>query len=94
MSNIPEPLKSIFNDYCHVEWAEEINELTNDVKKSDWAYDPHLFKQQLREAIINLSFTVNEYESVTGHDFDTEHDLVEWLKEIWSTVFPDEPIPH
>ncbi|MBF6650952.1 hypothetical protein [Methylobacter sp. BlB1] len=87
MSNIPEPLKSILNDYCHVEWAEEMNELPNDLLKDDWAYDASLFKSQLRDAINNINFSVEDYESVTGEDFDSEEDLIERLKDIWNIAF-------
>lgn len=90
MTNIPEPLKSILNDYCHVEWAEEMNELPNDIQKEDWAYDASTFKYQLREAVHHLGFSLEEYENVTGEDFDTEEELVERLKGIWRISFPGE----
>lgn len=90
MSKIPEPLKNILNDYCHVKWAEEMNELPNEIQKEDWPYDALVFKSQLREAIYHLGFSLEEYENVTGEDFDTEEELAERLKEIWSISFPGE----
>ncbi len=92
MTKVPEPLKSILNDYCHVEWAEEMKELPHDIQREDWAYDASAFKSQLREAINHLGFSLEEYENVTGEDFDTEEDLVERLKGIWNISFPGEAI--
>jgi len=92
MNEIPEPLRNILNDYCHVEWLDEMNELNKDLSSKDWAYNAGLFKTQLRDSINNLSFSLSDYEEVTNHDFDSEDELVNWLKTIWETAFPDEPI--
>lgn len=92
MSNIAEPLKSILNDYCHVEWAEEMSELPNDLEKEDWAYDAQLFKSQLKSALTQSNFSLSDYEKVTGEDFDSEDELQERLKEIWNVAFPNEQV--
>lgn len=92
MSNIPEPLKSILNDYCHIEWSEEMNELPTDIARDDWAYDARMFKSQLRDSITSLSFSLDDYEEVTGEDFDSEEELANRLKEIWSIAFANEKI--
>lgn len=92
MNSIPEPLKSILNDYCHVEWAEEMMELPSDLAKNDWVYDASLFKKQLKEAILNLKFSIHDYEEATGEDFDSEEALLDRLKEVWSIAFPNDKI--
>lgn len=75
MNSTPEPLKSILNDYCHVEWSEEMMELPIDIQQKDWAYDAKLFKDQLRTAIISLNLSLEEYEKTTGEDFDNKEQL-------------------
>ncbi|MEW8026979.1 MAG: hypothetical protein AB2806_04485 [Candidatus Thiodiazotropha sp.] len=92
MTSIPEPLRSVLNDYCHVEWAEELAELPHDIGKVGWAYDASLFKSQLKEAIFNLEFSLQDYEDATGEDFDSEDDLVIRLKEIWKAAFPNDEL--
>lgn len=90
MSNIPEPLRAILFDYCHVDWADEVNELPLDVNRDDWAYDVSLFKSQLRDSIKQLAFSVEEFVGVTGESLDTQEELIERLKSIWGIAFPDE----
>jgi hypothetical protein len=89
---ISEPLKSILNDYCHVEWAEEISELPSDLERDDWAYNASVFKTQLREAIVKLNFSLEDYEKVTGEDFDSKEDLTCRLQGIWDIAFPGESV--
>ena len=92
MSKIPEPLKSILNDYYHGEWSEEIDALVDDVASDSWVYDASIFKDQLRSSIKNINFSKEDYESVTGEDFDTEEELINKLKDIFIYIFPDDEL--
>lgn len=92
MKHIPEPLRSILNTYCHVEWAEQMNSLSTDVNKKDWFYNVKLFKEQLRDAIYHPNFSLKEYEKITNEDFDTKEDLILRLREVWDYSFPGEPL--
>ncbi len=90
MSDIPEPLRAILFDYCHVDWADEVNELPLDVIREDWAYDASLFKSQLREAIHNPAFSTADFSSATGESLNSEAELTDKLRSIWTTTFPKE----
>ena len=90
MSKIPEPLRAILFDYCHIEWGEEVNELPLDVIRDDWAYDASMFKSQLRESIHKPTFSLGEFEAATGEVFDSEEALRARLREIWDITFAGE----
>jgi hypothetical protein len=90
MSKIPEPLRAILFDYCHIEWGDEVNELPLDVIRDDWAYDAALFKSQLSESISKPVFSPDEFEAATGEAFDSEEELQARLRAIWDIAFPGE----
>ncbi|WNJ95655.1 hypothetical protein RND59_00595 [Vibrio ruber] len=88
---IPEPLKKIFESYCHVN-ATNIELLVEHYKCDNWSYSkPNLFKEQLRAAIENHSISIAEYDEITKEEFDSSEELYEWLIEIWNRVI-GEPI--
>ncbi len=83
---VPEPLKKILESYCHVN-ATNIELLAEHCKKTDWSYsEPELFKNQLKEVILNRSISVREYDEMTKEEFDSEDELYEWLLEVWNLV--------
>jgi hypothetical protein len=90
MSEMPEPLRAILFDYCHADWADEVNELPLDVVREDWAYDASLFKSQLREAILKPAFSPAEFSSATGESLNSQEELIDRLRSIWSITFPNE----
>jgi hypothetical protein len=90
MSKIPEPLRAILFDYCHVEWEDQVNELPLDVNRDDWAYDVAKFKSQLRESIHKPAFSLAAFKAATGVAFGTEDELSGWLRAIWDIAFPNE----
>ncbi len=76
---IEEPLKTVLGRYYHVEvqdpehmkkWVDAGRTLGLDI---------NLVKQQLRGAIELNSITPEEYEALTGHDFDSQNELLEYL---------------
>lgn len=90
MFEIPEPLKNVLSDYCHVEWAEEMNELASDISSGEWAYDVNLYRSQLENAIRKPTFSLKEFEEVTGEELDDLDDLKERLQELLDMSFPSE----
>jgi hypothetical protein len=95
LKTIPEPLADVLQRHCNVNafvknWGERLRaELldSRNVSKED------LFRSQLTEAIQYGTLTPEDYEDLTGEDFDTQEELQEWLCTIWREVYPDRPLP-
>ena len=80
---IPQPLKRIFEVYCHVN-ATNVETLAEHCKLSNWSYSkPEIFENQLRSVIKNKSITIAEYENITKQEFDSEEEFYDWLIELW-----------
>lgn len=91
MNSIPEPLKDILYKYCCVECPELVEHLAKNINKPGCGgYNVKLFKTQLRDAIHNRSITLEDFEEVTGEDFDCYEGLIRRLKELWQDLFPSE----
>ncbi len=69
-----------------------MSELSSDLVRDDWAYDSPAFKFQLKDAIVNLDFSLEDYERVTGEDLDSKEDLICRLQGIWDIAFPGERV--
>lgn len=91
-SKIPEPLATILSTYCDVNAFEMVDCLHGDIRNKKIALeDARLFKEQLRDAIVNKTITTHEYKSLTGDsEYITQEDLQGWLRELWSKVFPND----
>lgn len=90
-NNIPEPLAHFLETYCDVN-AVMLDELKTYVKNTLSSERTQEFRRQLAYAIINNSITTEQYEKLTGEDFDTQEDLNAWLKEIWENIFGTAPV--
>lgn len=86
MTEIKEPLRTVFKKFCHVEcYAPQI--LRNAINSGyGFPYDVDLFRKQLRDVIDNKSITTAQYEQLTDEDFDSQDDLLAWLEELWLEV--------
>ena len=90
---LQEPISHFLKTYCIVE-APDIVKLKKYVQSSIESERTLLFRDQLADAIVNNSITPEQYEKITGEDFDSQEDLNKWLKELWNNIFNDEPIPR
>jgi hypothetical protein len=82
---VPEPLKAVLSDYCHVEWYE-VNELADDVKSGVRSFDVSLLKAQFEDAMSggDIYQSVNK---LTANEFDTDLEAQLWLRSIYEKVF-------
>jgi hypothetical protein len=53
-----------------------------------------VFRQQLAEAITARSITPATYEALTSSGAETLDEVVDELAEIWTDMFPDQPLPR
>jgi hypothetical protein len=85
-SDIPDPLADLLKSYCNVN-AVSISDLTHDLRTSINPEIAKQFRQQLADAISKKNISPEQYESLTGEDFDTQEELNSWLQELWNELF-------
>lgn len=85
-NDIPNPLADLLKSYCNVN-AVSISDLTQDLRTSINPEIAKKFRQQLADAISEKTISPEQYESLTGEDFDTQEDLNLWLQELWNELF-------
>jgi len=86
MRELPEPIKSVLRDYCHVEWYE-VDELANDVQTESEKFDIKKLKGQFEELVNSsddYSFQINH---LTSNEFGSREEARAWLSEIYQIVF-------
>jgi hypothetical protein len=90
-NNVPDPLAKIFRVYL------QVNAITNDwpaAMRIELGF-PHpgererLFRSQLADAILRGTVSREDYEQLTGEDFDTDEQLKTWLVEVWREIYGD-----
>lgn len=86
MDSLPEPIRSVLRDYCHVEWFE-VAELANDVRQGGQKFDSVLLREQFVDLISNCSDFVLEVNEVTGNEFESEAEVLDWVWGVFSRVF-------
>lgn len=87
MNELPEPIKSILRDYCHVEWFE-IDELADDIRNGSKKFDVGELKSQF-ESLISTSIDITQLvNSLTSNEFDSMDEVQAWLGDIYREVFP------
>ena len=85
-NDIPDPLADLLKSYCNVN-AVSISDLTHDLRTSINPEIAKEFRQQLADAIRKKTISPDQYESLTGEDFDTQEELNSWLQELWNELF-------
>lgn len=86
MKELVEPIKSIFQLYCHVE-DYVIYGLDEDIKSPAWDVDISLIKNQIEEVFENSDLYLDNINKVTGNEFENNDELKEWLIPIKSKIF-------
>jgi len=90
MKDIPDSLKKILRDFCHVEWYEttELKEMVSDTSvEGERKKLFGEFKKQLSEAIEQAYISPESYESITGDECITNEEVVDRLKIIQYEVY-------
>lgn len=69
---------------------EDVIEPLNEQPVSDWAV---WLKDDMRGAIMDNELTPRAAQAMTGLALTSEEDIARWLRGLWKTWFPDEPVP-
>ena len=91
-NTLPNALVHYLKTYCNVN-APLIDDLRKIIRKEKSPERSKEFRFQLADAIVLQNISLSQYENLTDEDFDTQEDLTNWLRELWSEIFDDEPIP-
>lgn len=86
MLGFVDPLKSVLYDYCHVEWFE-LSELVSDIKTDSRNFDVSILRAQFLDVMSNsigFSIVANE---LTGNEFESDEEALFWLKNIFREIF-------
>lgn len=86
MLGFVDPLKSVLHDYCHVEWFE-LSELVSDIKTDSRNFDVSILRAQFLDVMSNsigFSIVANE---LTGNEFESDEEAMFWLKNIFREIF-------
>ena len=92
--SVPDPLARLLYTYCDVNALGDRfpEELRLVLEAPEHPRRGEMFRQQLADAILRRTVTPAQYESLTGHDFDTPEDLEKWLRELWQGLYGDQPV--
>ena len=88
-TKVPEPLASILYTHFDVnaftpDWPTS---LQHELARPESREREQMFRRQLADALLHRSITIEDYERLTGEDFDTEDDLQRWLAEVWKRLY-------
>ncbi|MBP8006144.1 MAG: hypothetical protein KAZ18_04535 [Acinetobacter sp.] len=86
MKELVEPIKSIFQLYCHVE-DYVIYDLDEDIKSPAWNVDISLIKSQIEEVFESSDLYLESINKITGNEFENNAELKEWLIPIKDKIF-------
>ena len=92
-TKVPEPLASILEAYFNVnaytsDWLESFQFVLSRPDSKSREREQQ-FRRQLADAVLHRSVTKEDYELLTGEDFDTQDDLQRRLEEVWKQLYGD-----
>ena len=93
-TTIEEPLAEILSSYCDVNAIEMVDYLREDIQNGKIPTQKvELIREQLINAIENTTITPSQYKELTGeNEYSTQEKLQSWLRELFTMIFPEEPI--
>ncbi|WP_426336028.1 hypothetical protein ACN9MY_20055 [Pseudoduganella sp. R-31] len=86
MNELPEPIRSVLRDYCHVEWFE-VDELADDVKDGSKKFDIVELKKQFESLLSSQDDVTRLVNSLTFNEFESLEEVHAWLNDIYRVVF-------
>lgn len=86
---VPELLAHYLETYCNVN-APLISDLKMHFQQTRNQERVNLFRNQLANAIKKNALTCEQYEDLTGEDFDSQEDITIWLRQLWLQLFDEE----
>lgn len=86
-------LTKIIEDRFYAGAVYDYENLTKFLSHPSFPHREREFKEELSEAICNSKVSINEFEKLTGIDYETQKEVDEFLKtEIWQPLYDDEPV--
>jgi hypothetical protein len=86
MRELPEPIKSVLQDYCHVEWYE-VDELAGDVQTGCQKFDVKKLKDQFEFLVGSGEDYSRQINQLTSNEFESREEVKVWLSGIYQIVF-------
>lgn len=86
MSKIPDPLKAVLRNFCHVEWFE-VDELAQIIADGQAEFDVDAFRRQLDELLVETDTHLSEINLLTANEFESSGEARAWLGAIRDSVF-------
>jgi hypothetical protein len=80
-------MRDILRRYCNVEAPEALGSLKQMLTRPESAQRAALFRDQLERTIQEARITPEEYEALTGEDFDSQQELLAWLRQLWGQLY-------
>ena len=89
-----EILKYVLETYCHVEYFtsdwESVKRFLNHPNFPDRNAE---FKKELAQAITEHRISTQEFEKLTGEEYETQKEVDDFLvREIWQPLYGNEPV--
>lgn len=79
--------------FFHVNHGLEINDVKKYLSNTNALHRNQEFKKEIAEAIINEALSPQQFEKLTGEEFETQKELSQFLiNDIWKPLYGDEPI--
>ena len=86
MNELPQLIKEILRNYCHVEWWE-VDELVCDVGSGCQKFDVSALKSQFEMLIKSDACIYETINKLTANEFETDEEAKVWLDAIYRKVF-------
>ena len=86
MNELPQPIKEILRNYCHVEWWE-VDELVYDVRSGCQKFDVPALRSQFETLIKSDARIYETINKLTANEFKTDEEAKIWLDAIYRKVF-------
>jgi hypothetical protein len=90
--SVPKSLAHALRTYCNVNALDAIPHLRAFLRRAENEKEAALVRRQLADAILKQTLTPQQYEELTGQDFDSLEELTDWLRQLWRDLFENEPI--
>jgi hypothetical protein len=90
----PDLLERVLGRYCHIEvgmpdWREQLQRM---LRAPAFPNREREFRQQLAYSILNHTITPAQYEKLTDLELETQEEVEQELRQLWSELYGDEPL--
>lgn len=91
-NGIPKLLEDTLESYFHVDSAYEWDRVKRFLEHPNFPERASQFKKELANAIVQQNISPAFMQDLTAISFDEKDEVTEYLQEIWSGLYDDEPV--